>query len=127
MCVTQCMTTIITEFFHDFIHTRGDRMPPCRQPLATDCSAVPLASVAVIFLLPSVEATHQQIVHSVPCHSAAFIITYRGIGKIAPQYLERLQMLFPCVHLFFSVCVCDHIVQCRFSGFTWLVGKVNSI
>jgi hypothetical protein len=106
-------------------------MPPCGQPLAADCSTVSLASVTVIFLLPSMEATCQQIVHSFPCHSAAYIITYRGAVKRPPQYLERLQMLFPCVRGFYCVCVCvcvwDDIVQCRFSGLSWLVGKLDSI
>jgi hypothetical protein len=51
-------------------------MPLCRQHFATDPSTFSPVSVAVIFLLHSMQPIHPYIVSLGSCHLAAFVISH---------------------------------------------------
>ena len=59
--------------------------PHCRQPLATDPFRDSPTSVAVIFLLASMEPIHQQIVCPIPCCLTAFHLILNKVLSKAPS------------------------------------------
>ena len=81
-------------------------------------SRVSPASLAVTFLLPSMEPTHQQIVHPIPWRTAA---SKEVLLKAPPPCLGmQVHYLAFCCILYLG----DHILQCSFSRLSWLVGRL---
>jgi hypothetical protein len=65
-------------------------MPLCRQHFATDPSSFSPVSVAVIFLLPSMQPIHPYIVSPSPCHLAAFVMSHE-VPLEAPSRSRKAQ------------------------------------
>jgi hypothetical protein len=72
------------------LHSRGKNTPPYGHPLATDTLMVSADNAVIVFLLFSIELIHLQIVGSVPCLSAACVITSKEVLSKAPSVKKCL-------------------------------------
>ena len=80
-------------------------MPPCGQSLVTDPSRVSPVSVVVIFLPPSMELIHQQIVSPSPCCLAACVMTSNQVLSKAPLISRKAPSVTSLFYIASSVCV----------------------
>jgi hypothetical protein len=68
-------------------------MPLCRQHFATDASSFSPVSVAVIFLLPSMQPIHPYSMSLGPCHLAAFVMSHE-VPLEAPSASRKAEYYF---------------------------------
>ena len=87
---------IHSRFLVEFVYNQAsqlfvEKIPLCRQHLATDPSSVSPVSVAVIFLPPSMEQIHHYSVSPSPCHLAGFVMSHEELSE-APSISRKGQV-----------------------------------
>jgi len=97
------------------LHSKGNRMPHCTQPLATDPSRFSAANTAVIFLPLSIEPVHWHIVAPCPCRLASFVMMSNEVLSKAPSIFRNAPSVSSPFSTSSSIHV-SHMIRCSFAG-----------
>ena len=83
-------------------------MPSCGHLLATDPFRTSPASVALIFLPPSTDPVHKQIMSPSPyCLASSVMMSYEVLSKAPSLSRKAPSVNFPVFHCFLHMC--DHV------------------